>query len=328
MIPICVALAGIGLTLGHPWSCRHALSPALPPAPFSCCSPRPAAAQDAPAPSQCLAIAETLPQVTYASFTPAQAEAQEVTITYAGHSTYVIETPRGRAHRHGLFGPLRRDPLPDVVTMNKAHSTHYSLNPDPRIAHVLPGWNDENPPAAHALVVDDVYIRNVPDRHPRLERHGGWRQLDLRVRGGGPVHWSSRPSAPSLEPEHYAAIGRLDVVMVPIDGGMTLSLPAMSEIARRLQSSIVLPMHRFSTPIAQFVAMLDERFAVEFRDSPSTKISIRSLPRRPTGRHTGRRLIFFRVGKLRRRCKMRNDLIAPDTRLSAAPCHKRNLRLT
>ena len=53
------------------------------------------AQQGDPVPSQCLAIAKTLPQVTYVSFTPAQAEVQEVTITYAGHSTYVIETPGG-----------------------------------------------------------------------------------------------------------------------------------------------------------------------------------------------------------------------------------------
>ncbi|MCG6114614.1 MAG: MBL fold metallo-hydrolase [Mesorhizobium sp.] len=242
----------------------------------------PAAAQDAPMPSQCLAMAETLPKVTFASFTPTQAEVQEVTITYAGHSTYVIETPGGVRIATDYSGRYGADPLPDVVTMNKAHSTHYSLNPDPRIAHVLPGWNDENPPAAHALVVDDVYIRNVPTdiRAWSGMEVGGNSIFVFEVAGLCIGHLGHLHH--QLEPEHYAAIGRLDVVMVPIDGGMTLSLPAMSEIARRLQSSIVLPMHRFSTPIAQFVAMLDERFAVEFRDSPSTKISTRSLPRRPT----------------------------------------------
>ena len=66
--------------------------------------PAAAAAQEAPPPSKCIAIANALPSVTYASFTPPKAErpvlAQtfvegDVTITYAGHSTYVIETPGG-----------------------------------------------------------------------------------------------------------------------------------------------------------------------------------------------------------------------------------------
>lgn len=242
----------------------------------------PAAAQDGPVPSQCLAIAETLPHDTYASFTPAQADVQEVTITYAGHSTYVIETPGGVRIATDYSGQYGADPLPDVITMNKAHSTHYTRNPDPRIAHVLPGWDDQDPPAAHAVVVDDVYIRNVPtDIRSWAGMEAGGNSIFVFEVAGLCIGHLGHLHHP-LEAEHYAAIGRLDVVMVPIDGGMTLSLPAMSEIARRLQSSILLPMHRFSTPIPQFVAMLDERFAVEFRDNRSMKISLRSLPRRPT----------------------------------------------
>jgi L-ascorbate metabolism protein UlaG (beta-lactamase superfamily) len=243
----------------------------------------PASAQDGPVPSQCLAIAETLPQVTYASLTPVQAEAEEVTITYAGHSTYVIETPGGVRIATDYSGHYGFDPLPHVITMNKAHSTHYTLNPDPRIEHVLPGWDDDDPPAAHAIVVEDVYIRNVPTD---IRTWGGGTEIGgnsififevagLCIGHLGHLHHP-------LEPEHYGAIGRLDIVMVPIDGGMTLSLPAMSEITSRLQSSIVLPMHRFSTPIPQFVSMLDEAFTVEFRDSRTLKVSLRSLPRRPT----------------------------------------------
>ena len=40
-------------------------------------------------------------------------------------------------------GAYRTGRLPDVVTMNRAHSTHYSLNPDRGIAHVLHGWGDD-----------------------------------------------------------------------------------------------------------------------------------------------------------------------------------------
>ena len=72
-----------------------------------------------------------------------------------------------------------------------------------------------------------------------------------------------------LEDAHYAAIGRLDIVMVPIDGGMTQSLANMREITDRLHSSIVLPMHRHSTPIGEFTAMMGEEFEVEFRGSRS-----------------------------------------------------------
>src|SRR5690606_29209300 len=85
-----------------------------------------------------------------------------------------------------------------------------------------------------------------------------------------------------LEDAHYGAIGRLDVVMVPIDGGMTLSTDAMSTIARRLFSSIVLPMHRHATPLGEFTARMGEEFAVEMHQTRSFTVSLRTLPRRPT----------------------------------------------
>ena len=60
--------------------------------------------------------------------------------------------------------------------MNKAHRTHYTDFPDPGIEYVLRGWNPDGGPAKHALVVDDVYIRNVTTDirswAARLERDG------------------------------------------------------------------------------------------------------------------------------------------------------------
>lgn len=244
----------------------------------------PALAQEQAAPSRCLAIAQALPQVTYASFTPAQAEAKdEVRITYAGHSTYVIETPGGVRIATDYSGVYGSDPLPDVVTMNKAHRTHYTEMPDPGIAHVLRGWNPEGGAANHALGVGDAYIRNVPTD---IRTWGGELERDansifiFEVAGlciGHLGHLHIR-----LADAHYAAIGRLDVVMTPIDGGITLSLDAMSEIAERLSSSIILPMHRHSTPIEAFTGGMGPGFAVEFRDSPSLTVSLRTLPRQRT----------------------------------------------
>ena len=56
-----------------------------------------------------------------------------------------------------------------------------------------------------------------------------------------------------LDDSHFAAIGRLDIVMVPIDGTYTMSLDGISEITRRLRASVVLPMHRFMTPLDEFM---------------------------------------------------------------------------
>jgi L-ascorbate metabolism protein UlaG (beta-lactamase superfamily) len=244
-------------------------------------------AQDQPRSSQCLAVAQSLPNVTFVNLQSAAAEKGEVVITYAGHSTYVIETPGGVTIATDFSGVYTAGKSPDVVTMNRAHSTHYTLNPDPRIKYVLHGWNDGDGPAKHALTVGDVLIRNVPTdiRGYRagsdlmMQKDGNsifiFEVAGLCIGHLGHLHHP-------LDEARYAAIGRLDIVMVPIDGTYTLSLDGMSEITRRLRASIVLPMHRFSTPLGEFVARMNGQFEVELRKEQSFSVSLDTLPKAPT----------------------------------------------
>lgn len=246
-------------------------------------------AQAAPAPSRCMAIAQNLDDglpVVFAAIkspVPAQAEPGEVSITYAGHSTYVIETPAGVRIATDYSGWHGSNPLPRVVTMNRAHETHYTMTPDPGIEYVLPGWNTQGSgPAEHRIVVDDVYIRNVPTdiRMGDMMMANGnsifiFEVANLCIGHLGHLHHH-------LEDAHYSAIGRLDVLMVPVDGGLTLSHDAMAAIVKRLQSSVVLPMHRRFTKLDRFLERVRGDFAVDFLDDATIRLSVRSLPRRPT----------------------------------------------
>lgn len=241
--------------------------------------------------SQCLAIAQALPGVVYANLVPedrdlkigqAAAGTGEVEIMFAGHSTYVITTPGGVTIATDFNGWAGRVAVPDVVTMNKAHSSHFTLSPDERIEHVLRGWNFDGTPADHDVVVEDVYVRNVTTdirNFGMMEPDGNsifiFEVADLCIGHLGHLHHP-------LEDRHFAQIGRLDIVMVPVDGGLTLSHTAMTGIARRLQSSILLPMHRRGAPLSSFIEMMGDRFATDFVNDDSFTISARTMPRRPT----------------------------------------------
>ena len=244
--------------------------------------PAAAAGPEASLSSRCMAIAQALPGVVLAAYTPAQAQEGPVRITYAGHSTYVIETPAGVRIATDFNGYNGASRLPRVVTMNKAHSSHYTDSPDPAIEHVLRGWNPEGGPARHLLRVDDVLIRNVPTdirTWNGMEADGNsifvFEVAGLCIGHLGHLHHD-------LTDAHYAAIGRLDIVMVPIDGGMTQSLANMSEIATRLFSSIVLPMHRLGTPLQDFVRRVGSQFEVEIKAGRSFSVSLETLPKTPT----------------------------------------------
>jgi len=245
-------------------------------------------AADNPHASQCQAMAKLLPNVIYASIRTAAAS-EDVTIRYAGHSTYVIETPDGVRIATDYNGIYDTGGLPDVVTMNRAHSTHYTLNPDPRIKFVLHGWGDNGEPAKHALTVGDVYIRNVPtDIRRSLYSYGADTEMIpngnsifiFEVAGLCIGHLGHLHHPP--DESHIAAIGRLDILMAPIDGTYTMSLEGISTIVRRLRSSIVLPMHRFGTPLSDLLSGLRGQFAIDQRLETSFRISVGTLPKTPT----------------------------------------------
>jgi L-ascorbate metabolism protein UlaG (beta-lactamase superfamily) len=247
----------------------------------------PALAQDAQR-SECLAMANAPTRAMPVSFQQAAASKEQVTITYAGHSTYYIDTPGGVRIATDYSGVYRTGRLPDVVTMNRAHSTHYTLVPDSRIAHVLHGWGDDGQPARIAERIGDVYIRNVTTDIRRYfgEDSGGEMIKDgnsififevagLCIGHLGHLHVK-------LDDSQFAAIGRLDIVMVPIDGTYTMSLDGISEITRRLRASVVLPMHRFATPLEEFMQRIGKQFEIDRRTERSLTISRETLPVTPT----------------------------------------------
>lgn len=252
----------------------------------------PALAQDAPRGSECLAMARQAPRIIPASLQrtagKTTAGPDEVTITYAGHSTYYIDTPGGVTVATDYNGVYRLDRIPDVVTMNRAHSTHYTLNPDPRIKTVLHGWGENGQPARIHERVGDVLIRNVTtdirryysdDANGEMIKDGNsifiFEVAGLCIGHLGHLHTK-------LDESQFAAIGRLDIVMVPIDGSYTMSLDGISDITRRLRASVVLPMHRFMTPLGDFMQKIGQQFAIDQRTQSALTISLATLPKTPT----------------------------------------------
>jgi L-ascorbate metabolism protein UlaG (beta-lactamase superfamily) len=247
----------------------------------------PAAAQDSQR-SECLAMANAPPRAMPVSLRRIAAKAEEVTITYAGHSTYYIDTPGGVRIATDYSGAYRTGRLPDVATMNRAHSTHYSLFPDRGIPHVLHGWGDDGKPAYISQRIGDVFIRNVTTD---IRRYYGDDSSGGMIRDGNSIFIFEVAGLcighlghlhHQLDDSHFAAIGRVDVLMVPIDGSYTMSLDGVSDIARRLRSSVVLPMHRFMTPLDEFMRRIGQQFEIDMRSERSLKVSRDSLPGTPT----------------------------------------------
>ncbi|MBJ6127726.1 MBL fold metallo-hydrolase [Microvirga sp. BT325] len=195
----------------------------------------------------------------------------------------MIETPQGVRIATDYSDGTRPSVTPDMATMNKAYSTHFSYRPDPGITLVLRGWNPAGGPAYHDLTAQDVRIRNVSTK---IRSYGGateyngssifvFETAQLCIAHLDHLHHT-------LSPEHLRKLGRVDALLVPVDGGYTLETFDMMEVLRAINAPLMIPMHFFGTSILnRFLASGREHFPVEFSDSAPVTLSRAALPRSP-----------------------------------------------
>ncbi|NNK79408.1 MAG: MBL fold metallo-hydrolase [Litoreibacter sp.] len=254
---------------------------------FLICLPGLAWSQDR-RPSHCIALAEETPGIEYLHKASWRAPLEEysVRINYIAHAMFLIQTEGGLSAATDYTGFLgTADFVPDVVTMNHAHESHWTAMPDPRVPHVLKGWGTPDTPADHHLDLGEMLVRNVPtdirSRYDLGVEEDGNSIFVFEVAGLCIGHLGHLHHEPDTA--QYAALGRLDVVMAAIDGGMTVDLPTMMRILTRLKSSIVLPMHWFGDyTLEAFLAGMSSEFDVEYVGGSSLEVSLRTLPKRPT----------------------------------------------
>jgi L-ascorbate metabolism protein UlaG (beta-lactamase superfamily) len=229
-------------------------------------------------------VAQQGPRRAPAAFKLAALSSDQVRITYIGHSTFLIESPRVVRIATDYNDYVSPPVLPDIATMNYAHSTHYTDHPDPSIPHVLRGWSNEpGKPVRHDITVKDVRVRNVPtnirDYGGGTQRHGNsifvFEIANMCIAHLGHLHHT-------LTQQQMNEIGRIDALFVPVDGSYTLDLDGMIEVVEGLKAPLIIPMHYFSTyTLSRFLERMREKFDVEMSDTPSVVISKTTLPAKP-----------------------------------------------
>ncbi len=226
-------------------------------------------------PSHCIALSQGSERVVPAGFRdPVPLDA--VRIRYIDHAMFLIQTTSVSAVTdfQGFIGNV--DFLPDVVTMNNAHGTHWTAHPDPAIPHVLRGWAEDGQVAAWRLDLGEMLVRNVP-----TDTRGGvggvvpdGNSIFVFEAGGMCIghlgHLHHEPTA-----EDYALLGRMDVVMVPVDGGYTLSQATLVRVLERLRARVVIPMHWFgSSNLERFLTEIQTEAGYDLDRRPESDIAL------------------------------------------------------
>jgi L-ascorbate metabolism protein UlaG (beta-lactamase superfamily) len=205
-----------------------------------------------------------------------------VAVTFLGHASFLIESPQGVRIVTDYNDLVRAPVTPDIVTMNNAHTTHWTDAIEPGVKHVLRGWDPGGRMANHKLEFRDVRVHNVPTnvRNFGTTRYNGnsifvFDLADLCIAHLGHLHHT-------LTEAHLAELGPIDVVMVPVDGSFTLNTEEMVQVLTQLKAKIALPMHIFSdATLARFLARAADRFEIRRLSEPKILVSRADLPEKP-----------------------------------------------
>jgi L-ascorbate metabolism protein UlaG (beta-lactamase superfamily) len=238
-------------------------------------------ASAAPGLAQCFPIAGAQPKVIPAALQQAALAAGTVELTFLGHSSFWIESAGGATVVTDFNGTVLPPRTPDIVTMNNAHSTHYTDFVDPAVKYVLRGWDPKGGVAMHDVMYRDLHVRNVPTNVRDL---GGVRTngnsifvfevADLCIAHLGHLHHV-------LSEVHLGELGMIDVLLTPVDGSYTMAQELMVEVIQQIQPAVVIPMHYFGpSTLRRFIDLIGDRYEVEILDSPTVVLSRYTLPYR------------------------------------------------
>ncbi len=227
-----------------------------------------------PAPFQ-LASARPLP------LTVAAVPKGQVSISYIGHSSFIIETPGGATAITDFNGLHSPNFIPDIVTMNNSHESHYTPSPDRRIKTILRGWSIETGRMArHDVRHKDLRVFNIPTNLGEYgDPKGNGNSIfvfeisNLCIAHVGHLHHV-------LSKEQLKQLGRIDILFVPIDGGMTIQHEQALAVIEQVSPRMVIAMHfGFIGAAERFFDMARKLYPIKAETGATILVSRRTLPK-------------------------------------------------
>lgn len=217
----------------------------------------------------------------------AKLPAGQVELTFLGHSSFLIRTHLNATAITDYNGYNRAPFPPDIVTMNRAHSSHYTDDVEPGVKHILKGWMENGKIPRHDVTVQDLRVTNVQTNiREMLTDAGGiagnsifiFESAGLCIAHMGHLHHR-------LKKDHAGRVGSIDIMLAPIDNGYTMSHEQLVKVIDDLRPQVVIPMHYgyAAHNLEAFLALMTARkFATVRANGPSARFSKVGLPAKQT----------------------------------------------
>ncbi len=158
-------------------------------------------------------------------------------ITWLGHSTFKIESSKTIVidPHDPAFGALPAELTADIVTVSHSHHDHNyieGVGGSPEVVDKAGNYDFEN-----------IKIKGVPVFHDQVQgkERGGNIVFVFEIEGLRLCHLGDLGHL--LNQTQLAAIGPVDILMIPVGGFYTIDADQAVAVVHQIQPKVVLPMH-------------------------------------------------------------------------------------
>lgn len=221
------------------------------------------------------------PLLHHAGLRAIDVPAGHVRLNYVGHSTFLIESPQGikvaTDYNHNYVPSV----LPNIATMNIQRGNHSRAEVDPKVKYVLRGWDTGSGISRHDIRQKDVRVYNIPTN---ITDYGSGLTNDSSIfviEAAGVCIGHMGHLRHVLDRERVARLGRIDVLLLPVDRRVTQSMDELLANIAAISPRLIIPMHFNSMyTVNEFVAQVGSRYPVKRRKRNVLEIARANLPPR------------------------------------------------
>lgn len=168
-------------------------------------------------------------------------------ITYHGHSEFYLESTSGFSlltdpYDSHVGYPIKRWRA-DGVTVSHAHGDHNEISKasgTPAIVDSEGVW----------MLAPEVRVTAIPSFHDEVQGQKRGRNLIMRIEMDGLTVAHLGDLGEMITPAQLSALGRVDILMLPVGGHYTIDAETAKAVADAVQPRIVIPMH-YKTAVNQ-----------------------------------------------------------------------------
>ena len=222
----------------------------------------------------------TNPLLHKASFQLADVQAGALRLSFIGHASFLIESPQGVKVITDYNDYYRAKVLPDIATMNINRGNHSTDTVEPGIKYALRGWDIGNGIPRYDIAYKDVRVYNLPTNLQDFGSSFSNFSSMFIVQSGGICVGHMGHLKHILDTKAFAKIGRIDVLLVPIDRRVTQSIEELIHNIKGIRPRMIVPMH-FNAMFAaeEFLMQIRGIFPVKRTTKSSIILSRATLPR-------------------------------------------------